>query len=176
MELIEGRIVYSLRTIGEFRNLDEIRTTVVGINNDIPILLEDVAEIEDGVAQPIGNVHVRGEEGLIINLYRQSDVNIVTGRQQMSSRRLTGYSPILPSDVQLEVLTNRADFIKLSLNNLYVTAIQAIVLVIIILLLFLRSFRTRSDHCHFHPHLHYCHVQRDGFSLMLPSTSFHCRV
>ena len=140
-ELIEGRIVYSLRTIGEFRNLDEIRTTVVGINNDIPILLEDVAEIEDGVAQPIGNVHVRGEEGLIINLYRQSDVNIVTTAANVITE-INRIQSILPSDVQLEVLTNRADFIKLSLNNLYVTAIQAIVLVIIILLLFLRSFRT----------------------------------
>ncbi|MCH8524159.1 MAG: efflux RND transporter permease subunit [Balneolales bacterium] len=140
-ELIEGRIVYSLRTIGEFRNLDEIRTTVVGINNDIPILLEDIADIEDGVAQPIGNVHVRGEEGLIINLYRQSDVNIVTTAASVVAE-IQRIRSILPSDVNLEILTNRADFIRLSLNNLYMTAIQAIVLVMIILLLFLRSFRT----------------------------------
>lgn len=140
-ELIEGRIVYSLRTIGEFRNLDEIRTTVVGINNNVPILLEDIADIEDGVAQPIGNVHVRGEEGLIINLYRQSDVNIVTTAASVVAE-IQRIRSILPADVSLEILTNRADFIRLSLNNLYFTAIQAIVLVMIILLLFLRSFRT----------------------------------
>lgn len=140
-ELIEGRIVYSLRTIGEFRNLDEIRTTVVGINNNVPILLEDIADIEDGVAQPIGNVHVRSEEGLIINLYRQSDVNIVTTAASVVAE-IQRIRSILPADVSLEILTNRADFIRLSLNNLYFTAIQAIVLVMIILLLFLRSFRT----------------------------------
>jgi HAE1 family hydrophobic/amphiphilic exporter-1 len=140
-ELIEGRIVYSLRTIGEFRNLDEIRTTVVGINNDIPILLEDIADVEDGVAQPIGNVHVRSEEGLIINLYRQSDVNIVTTAASVVAE-IQRIRSVLPADVSLEILTNRADFIRLSLNNLYMTAIQAIVLVMIILLLFLRSFRT----------------------------------
>lgn len=140
-ELIEGRIVYSLRTIGEFRNLDEIRTTVVGINNNVPILLEDIADIEDGVAQPIGNVHVRGEEGLIINLYRQSDVNIVTTAASVVAE-IQRIRSILPADVSLEILTNRADFIRLSLNNLYFTGIQAIVLVMIILLLFLRSFRT----------------------------------
>jgi hydrophobic/amphiphilic exporter-1 (mainly G- bacteria), HAE1 family len=140
-ELIEGRVVYSLRTIGEFRNLDEISGTVVGIVNDVPILLRDIADIEDGVAQPIGNVHVRGEEGLIINLYRQSDVNVVTTAASVLSeiRRLQS---ILPGDVQLEVLTNRADFIQLSLSNLYLTAIQAIILVVVILLIFLRSFRT----------------------------------
>ena len=140
-ELIEGRIVYSLRTIGEFKDLDQIRTTVVGIRNDIPILLQDIADVEDGVAQPIGNVHVRGEEGLIINLYRQSDVNVVTTAANFMTE-ISRIQAVLPSDVQLEVLTNKADFIKLSLNNLYMTALQAIILVVIILLVFLRSFRT----------------------------------
>lgn len=140
-ELIEGRIVYSLRTIGEFKDLDQIKTTVVGIRNEIPILLQDIAEIEDGVAQPIGNVHVRGEEGLVINLYRQSDVNVVTTAANFMTE-IDRIRAILPSDVELEVLTNKADFIKMSLNNLYSTAVQAIILVVIILLVFLRSFRT----------------------------------
>jgi len=140
-ELIEGRIVYSLRTIGEFKDLDQIKTTVVGIRNEVPILLQDIAEIEDGVAQPIGNVHVRGEEGLVINLYRQSDVNVVTTAANFMTE-IDRIRAILPSDVDLEVLTNKADFIKLSLNNLYSTAVQAIILVVIILLVFLRSFRT----------------------------------
>lgn len=140
-ELIEGRIVYSLRTIGEFKDVDQIRSTVVGVRNEIPITLSDIADVEDGVSQPIGNVHVRGEEGLVINLYRQSDVNIVTTAAVFMTE-LDRIRSILPADVTLEVLTNKADFIKLSLNNLYMTALQAIILVVIILLVFLRSFRT----------------------------------
>lgn len=140
-ELIEGRILYSLRTIGEFKNVDQISETVVAINGGVPIQLKDIADVEDGVSQPIGNVHVRGEEGLIINLYRQSDVNIVTTAASVVSE-ISRIQNILPSDVTLEVLTNKSDFIKLSLNNLYMTALQAIVLVMIILLVFLRSFRT----------------------------------
>lgn len=140
-ELIEGRIVYSLRTIGEFKDLDQIKSTVVGIRNDVPITLSDIADVEDGVSQPIGNVHVKGEEGLIINLYRQSDVNVVTTAATFMTE-LDRIRSILPSDVTLEVLTNKAEFIKLSLNNLYMTALQAIILVVIILLVFLRSFRT----------------------------------
>lgn len=140
-ELIEGRIVYSLRTIGEFKNIDQIRNTIIGVRNEVPVLLRDIADVEDGVAQPIGNVHVRGEEGLILNLYRQSDVNVVTTAANVI-RELDRIRGILPSDMTLEVLTNKADFIKLSLNNLYATAIQAIVLVVIILLVFLQSVRT----------------------------------
>ena len=140
-ELIEGRIVYSLRTIGEFKDIDQIRNTIIGVRNEVPVMLRDVADVEDGVAQPIGNVHVRGEEGLVINLYRQSDVNVVTTATNVLAE-LDKIRAVLPSDMSLEVLTNKADFIELSLDNLYSTAIQAIVLVVVILLIFLQSFRT----------------------------------
>lgn len=140
-ELIEGRIVYSLRTIGEFKDVDQIRNTVVGVRNNVPVTLRDIADVEDGVAQPIGNVHVKGEEGLVLNLYRQSDVNVVTTAANVI-RELDRIRGILPSDMSLEVLTNKADFIKLSLNNLYATAVQAILLVVVILLVFLQSVRT----------------------------------
>jgi HAE1 family hydrophobic/amphiphilic exporter-1 len=140
-ELIEGRIVYSLRTIGEFKDVDQIRNTVIGVRNNVPVLLRYIADVEDGVAQPIGNVHVKGEEGLVLNLYRQSDVNVVTTAANVI-RELDRIRGILPSDMTLEVLTNKADFIKLSLNNLYATAVQAILLVVIILLVFLQSVRT----------------------------------
>ncbi|TVQ14769.1 MAG: efflux RND transporter permease subunit, partial [Balneolaceae bacterium] len=140
-ELIEGRSVYSLRTIGEFQNIDQIRNTIVGINNGVPVRLTDIADVEDGVAQPIGNVHIRGEEGVIINLYRQSDVNVVTTADNVINN-LDRIRATLPPDMRLEVLANEADFIKLSINNLYITGLMAITLVVLILLFFLRSARS----------------------------------
>ena len=140
-ELIEGRSVYSLRTIGEFQDIDQIRNTIVGINNGVPVRLSDIADVEDGVAQPIGNVHIRGEEGVIINLYRQSDVNVVTTADNVINN-LDRVRSTLPSDMNLEVLANEADFIKLSINNLYITGLMAITLVVLILLFFLRSARS----------------------------------
>lgn len=140
-ELIEGRSVYSLRTIGEFQDIDQIRNTIVGINNGVPVRLTDIADVEDGVAQPIGNVHIRGEEGVIINLYRQSDVNVVTTADNVINN-LDRIRSTLPPDMRLEVLANEADFIKLSINNLYITGLMAITLVVLILLFFLRSARS----------------------------------
>ncbi|MEX0928459.1 MAG: efflux RND transporter permease subunit, partial [Balneolales bacterium] len=140
-ELTEGQTVYSLRTIGEFKNAQEIGNAVIGLEDGRFVKLSDVADIEDGIAQPIGNVHVDGERGLILNIYRQSDANVVTVAANLMEN-LDDLRATLPSDVQLEVLTNRADFIKVSLRNLYMTGLQAVILVIIILLLFLRSGRS----------------------------------
>lgn len=140
-ELLEGRMIYSLRTIGEFKNVDEIRDAIVAVRNGEPVRLQDIAEVEDGIAQPIGNVHVQGEDGVIINLYRQSDVNIVTTAGNVKDA-LDGIRNTLPSGIQLDILTDRSEFIRLSIRNIYITALTAIFLVVMILLVFLRSIRT----------------------------------
>ncbi len=140
-ELTEGRIVYSLRTIGEFKDINQIRNTVIGSSDGNPIRLMDVAEVLDDVAQPIGNVRVNGDDGVVINIYKQSESNIVTTADEILAN-LERIKLSLPQDVSINVLTNRAEFIKLSINNLYVTGLQAIFLVVAVLLFFLGSWRT----------------------------------
>ncbi|TVR12526.1 MAG: efflux RND transporter permease subunit [Balneolaceae bacterium] len=141
-QLTEGETVFSLRTIGDFRNIEQIRNSIVSVTDDgSPIYLRDVAWVEDGIAQPIGNVRVQGSDGVIMNIYKQSDSNIVNAAGGVVAA-LDDIRAVLPSDVSLEVLTNRADFISLSIQNLVMTGLQAVILVIIMLLLFLRSGRS----------------------------------
>lgn len=141
-ELIEGETVFSLRTIGDFRNIEQIRNSIVSVTDEgHPIYLRDVASVEDGIAQPIGNVRVQANDGVIINIYKTSDSNIVSAAGGVLES-LDDIREILPSDVRLEVLTNRADFITMSIRNLVTTGLQAVALVILMLLLFLRSGRS----------------------------------
>lgn len=140
-ELVEGRTIYSLRTIGEFKNVDQIRNTIIATRDGEPIKLEDIANVEDGVAQPIGNVHVGGNDGVIVNVYRQSDANVVTTANSVVDR-LDDMENVLPGDVSVDVLTNKAEFIEQSISNLVWTGVQAVILVVLILLAFLRSGRS----------------------------------
>jgi hydrophobic/amphiphilic exporter-1 (mainly G- bacteria), HAE1 family len=141
-ELTEGETVFSLRTIGDFRNIEQIRSSIVSVTEEgNPVYLRDVASVEDGIAQPIGNVRVQGSDGVIMNIYKTSDSNVVSAANGVVEA-LDNIRTVLPSDVSLEVLTNRADFISMSINNLVMTGLQAVILVIIMLLLFLRSGRS----------------------------------
>tara|TARA_Y100001935_G_scaffold128815_1_gene106808 strand:- start:20280 stop:23411 length:3132 start_codon:yes stop_codon:yes gene_type:complete len=140
-QLSEGNTIYSLRTIGEFKNVDQIKNTIVTVRDGQPLLLKDVANVEDGIAQPIGNVHIDGENGVILNVYRQSDANVVSAATAVIEG-LDGIKKSLPKDVEIKVLTNKADFIEQSISNLLLTGIQAVFLVVIILLAFLRSGRS----------------------------------
>ncbi|SHG10198.1 hydrophobic/amphiphilic exporter-1, HAE1 family [Fodinibius roseus] len=140
-ELIEGRTIYSLRTMGEFENVDQIRNTIIAVRDGEPLQLKDVATVEDGIAQPIGNVHIEGHDGVILNIYRQSDANVVTTANAVENS-LDQLQDILPGDIEIDILTNRAEFIEMSIDNLLWTGLQAVILVVLILLAFLRSGRS----------------------------------
>jgi len=140
-QLSEGNTIYSLRTIGEFKNIDQIRNTIITVREGQALLLKDIAVVDDGIAQPIGNVHIDGEDGVILNVYRQSDANVVSAATDVIES-LDDIKRSLPQDVQIEVLTNKAEFIQQSIQNLFLTGIQAVILVVLILLAFLRSGRS----------------------------------
>jgi HAE1 family hydrophobic/amphiphilic exporter-1 len=140
-QLTEGNTIYSLRTIGEFKNVDQIRNTIITVRDGQPLLLKDVANVEDGIAQPIGNVRINGKSGVILNVYRQSDANVVTSANAVVGG-LDEIKESLPNDIEVSVLTNKANFIEESISNLLLTGVQAIILVVLILLAFLRSGRS----------------------------------
>ncbi len=140
-QLTEGNTIYSLRTIGEFKSVDQIRNTIITVRNGQPLLLKDVASVDDGIAQPIGNVHINGKDGVVLNVYRQSDANVVSAASAVVGG-LGDIEKSLPSDINISVLTNKADFIEESISNLLLTGIQAVFLVVLILLAFLRSGRS----------------------------------
>ncbi|MDR9415782.1 MAG: efflux RND transporter permease subunit [Gracilimonas sp.] len=140
-QLIEGNTVYSLRTMGELKTVEQIRNVVIASRDGQTLTLKDVANVEDGIAQPIGNVRVDSEPGVILNIYRQSDANVVLAANEVINN-LDEIKESLPPDVEVQVLTNKAEFIKLSIQNLLLTGFQAIILVILILLVFLRSGRS----------------------------------
>lgn len=140
-QLIEGNTVYSLRTMGELKTVEQIRNTVIATRDGQSLFLRDVADVEDGIAQPIGNVRIDSEDGVIINVYRQSDANVVVAADNVISG-LDEIKESLPDDVEVQVLTNKAEFIKMSIQNLLLTGLQAVILVILILLAFLRSGRS----------------------------------
>ncbi|MEX2352160.1 MAG: efflux RND transporter permease subunit [Balneolaceae bacterium] len=140
-QLNEGGRVYSLRTISDYRDINQLRDVIVAVREGNPVYLRDVARIEDGISQPIGNVRVQGSDGIVVNIYRQSDSNVVASAGAVIAS-LDNLRATLPPDVQLEVLSNQADFIEMSIRNLIITGFQAIFLVMLMLLLFLRSGRS----------------------------------
>ncbi|MFZ1289633.1 MAG: efflux RND transporter permease subunit [Melioribacteraceae bacterium] len=131
---------YNLRIFSEYRSLDQIKNTIVTMRGTEPVLVKDVATVEDGYKENASEVRADYGEGVMMFIMKQSDANTV-----LTSRRINEALPDilarLPQGTKLTSLWDQADFIMLSVNNLSNTAIISFVLAFVVIYIFLRNLR-----------------------------------
>lgn len=132
---------YAVRTYGEFENVDQIRNTVIGIQNGKPIYLKNVAEVIDGYKEQTEIVRNNGVPALFMFLQKQSDANTVQTASAVL-KELPKIAEDIGQGVEFNIIWNQSDFIKKSVSNLTNTAIQAFFLAFFVLLFFLRHVRS----------------------------------
>jgi HAE1 family hydrophobic/amphiphilic exporter-1 len=131
---------YNLRIFSEYRSLDQINNTIVTYRGQDPVLVKDIAVVEDSYKENASEVRADYGEGVLMFVMRQSDANTV-----LTSRRINEAIPDildrLPQGTKLTSLWDQADFIMLSINNLSNTAIISFILAFIVIYIFLRNIR-----------------------------------
>jgi len=135
-----GRTNYILRVPGEFRNVDEIKTVVVGNFRGIPIYLRDVAEVKDSFKEIDHRVRINRRQGLIVMVQKQSDANTVTVVNRIK-KALPKLQRKLPPDVNIVWAYDSSEFILRSINNLASTIGWALLFVVLVVFFFLREIR-----------------------------------
>ncbi|HOZ49899.1 MAG TPA: efflux RND transporter permease subunit [Candidatus Hydrogenedentes bacterium] len=75
--LREGKTEYLVRTKNEWRDVAEIRQSIIGTANDQQVRLEDVAEVVEGEKERDTIVHIDGQEAVGLEVYKEGDANTV---------------------------------------------------------------------------------------------------
>jgi HAE1 family hydrophobic/amphiphilic exporter-1 len=137
----EGLRDHTVRVVGQFTDLDDIRYLQVQSAYGGFIPLHSLADIERTIRERTSYVFINGNPGINISLMKQSDSNLV----QTSARVREVLKEIkadLPASYEIAIAYDQADYINLSINNVIDSAIQGCVLAILILIVFLRSWRS----------------------------------
>ncbi len=108
-EVQNSRVEYSVRTDAEFRTLDELGGMVVAHVGGAPVLLRDVARIEDGAQDLDVEMHYNGREAVGVGIRRQSGGNTVAIVDQVLAR-LDQIEEILPSGISIRDPSGFIDF------------------------------------------------------------------
>ncbi len=143
-EINIGGLNANISLAGSFESIDDIRQLVVGHRADgSPVLLEQIATVEDGYAEKVGYVRLNGNDAVVAVVFRRSDANTVNvsdglNRQIENLRRSYG------DVIDLRIVYDQATFVKGSISNLWSSAIQALLLTVVVLLVFLRSWRSSA--------------------------------
>jgi multidrug efflux pump len=118
----------------------QYETIVVAYRNGAPIMLRDVADVVDGLEDARVGGWYRGEPAIILDVQRQPGANIIDTVQRLNEE-LPEIRRTLPEGATLDVVSDRTQTIRASIEEVETTLVIATVLVVLVVLLFLRSWR-----------------------------------
>ncbi|MEO5701012.1 MAG: efflux RND transporter permease subunit [Casimicrobiaceae bacterium] len=122
------------RTAADYRGL------VVAWRNGSAIRLADVAEVDDGVEDTRTLGLFNGQPAVVVLITPEPNANVIETVNGVRAL-LPELESQLPSDVRLQVASDRTKSIRASLHEVELTLVIAIVLVILVVSAFLRTVR-----------------------------------
>ncbi|MEE3313520.1 MAG: efflux RND transporter permease subunit [Treponema sp.] len=137
----EGTMDYSIRTVGEYKTVDEINNTVVTRLNGYDVKVCDLGRAYMGFKDASSYVYINGEPGVYVQITKQSGTNSVTVANEVY-KKIDQVKETLPSDVSLEIISDDTETIRDTLSTLLDSAWQGLLLAIVILFIFLCNFKS----------------------------------
>ncbi|MFZ0959377.1 MAG: efflux RND transporter permease subunit [Terriglobia bacterium] len=132
---------YLVLATGQFHDLEEIRNTVVAVENESPLRLRDIAEVRDGVEDPRILVYGNGQPGALISISRQIGGNILQVADEVKALA-THLGSAIPSTLHLSVVYDLAEFVREAVASVRDAVLIGALLAVVVLFLFLREVRS----------------------------------
>ena len=104
------------------------------------VRLKDVARVEVGLKQYVTDSQLNGLPASLIAVYQQPGANALDVSDAVK-QTLEGLKPRFPDGLDYQIALDTTEFVRLSIEEVYVTLFEAIVLVVLVVYLFLQNFR-----------------------------------
>ena len=124
----------SLATPEEFGNI------VIAEKDGYLIRLKDMARVELGASERRNSAKVNGETTLALGIRLQSVANPLEVATRVKAE-MALIRETLPDDLHIELVVDNSEHIVRSIDNVYATIVEALILVILVIFVFLRSLR-----------------------------------
>lgn len=135
-----GMVDYNVMMNSSPPNVDEFNRMPVKIVGGVPVLMGDVAKVEDGFAVQSNIVHVDGRRATYLTILKHSDassLSVVNGVRKILDEVRAG----APEGMDITLDFDQSKFVRAAINNVASEAVLASLLVSLMILLFLGSWR-----------------------------------
>jgi len=133
----KGRFEVTLSLPSEFRDMDQIRNTIISRQDNTLIRLGQIAEVKDTYTKLRRIVRVNGERGIRVAIRKQADANTVEVSKQILAE-IESANQFFPR-IHIVPVINQGNFIERSIANVIRSVLYGGGLAIVVLLFFLRS-------------------------------------
>ncbi|MBN1855249.1 MAG: efflux RND transporter permease subunit [Pirellulales bacterium] len=138
--VIVGRREIIARTVGEFDNLEQIRSVVIAQRGGDKLYLRDIAEVVDSHEDVRVVTRFNGYPCVKLSVLKEAEANTVQVAGAVQ-QKLEELASSLAEGLEMGMVENQAYYVAGALAGVRDAAIQAMVLLIIVVYLFLGSFR-----------------------------------
>jgi HAE1 family hydrophobic/amphiphilic exporter-1 len=132
---------FSLRVLGEFSNLKDLRRLPVAVPDGGTVRVSDLGRVVDAAEEARELAVLDGVNSVGLYVQKRTDANTVETAEHVRERiaRLAGS---LPEGTKIEVVRDSSTFIERAVRDVLINILLGIVLTTILLYLFLHSIRT----------------------------------
>lgn len=137
----EGNKRYEIATNDQAPKAKDYENIVIAYRNNAPVMLKNVADIQDNVENIRNAGLYNSEPSIIAIIFPQAGANIIETIDAIKAK-LPQLRASSPPDINLHIAIDRSLTIRASLADTQMTLIMSVVLVIAVVLLFLRNLRS----------------------------------
>jgi hydrophobic/amphiphilic exporter-1 (mainly G- bacteria), HAE1 family len=137
----QGSTAMTLRTRGRVTSVAEFGNIVVDEKDGHPVLLRDVARVEDDMAEADTKASIDGDPTVLLTIRRQSGTNTVQVVDSVKER-LAEVTPMLPPGYDVRVVRDLSEFIRASIASVEEHLIFGSILAAAVVLVFLWNWRS----------------------------------
>lgn len=128
----------TIRTDANYTNMEQIRNTIIKVNNGKPVYIRDIATVTDGYKERSTIARLNNKPVVTLSVTKKSGENILAASQNvMSGIEKMKEDGRLPKGLEVIITDDMTTFIEDTISNLENSIILGMILVTFVLFLFL---------------------------------------
>ncbi|KYZ77603.1 acriflavin resistance protein [Anaerosporomusa subterranea] len=131
----------TVRTIGKYRSVQDIKDIVVANQQGRLIRMSDIANVEDGWAEERVYARTDGQPSVMLSVQKQSGSNTVDVAERVKKQVEHLRNNVLPPDMKVTMTRDSSVYIRDSVEDVIVSLVFGSFLAVFITFLFLRNGR-----------------------------------
>jgi HAE1 family hydrophobic/amphiphilic exporter-1 len=131
----------TIRTLGQYKSVDDIKNIVVANQGLQIVKLGDIATIEDGWEEERNYARTRGTPSVMIAVQKQSGTNTVAVADRVRARMDFLQKNLLPPDIKVIVARDSTRYIRENVHDVTMSLVFGGLLAVLITFLFLQNAR-----------------------------------
>jgi len=131
---------FTVTTQGRFEKPDQFKEIIVKADAGRLIRLADVARVELGAKDYVLNSYLNGKQAVALAVFQRPGSNALATAERLVAK-MDELKVNFPKGLDYRIIYNPTEYISKSIEAVYHTIFEAIVLVVLVVLLFLQSWR-----------------------------------